>query len=150
MDVFFCNTLTRQKEKFTPLTPGEVKMYACGPTVWRYVHIGNLRTFLMTDLVRRVLEYHGHRVTQLMNVTDVGHMAEDDSLLIPSGEDKIVAAAAAEKKTPQALAEFYAADFLDALRQMNILPAQQYPRATEHIPHMLALIEKLEIGRAHV
>jgi cysteinyl-tRNA synthetase len=143
MDLYFYNTLTRQKEKFVPLAPGEVKMYVCGPTVYRYVHIGNLRTWLMADLVRRVLEYHGHKVTQVMNITDVGHMAEDDSLTIAPGEDKVLAAAAAEKKTPDEIAAFYTADFLDALRQMNILSAHVYPKATEHIPQMLAHIEKL-------
>ncbi|HLE28425.1 MAG TPA: cysteine--tRNA ligase [Anaerolineales bacterium] len=144
MDIYFYNTLTRRKEKFEPLTPGEVKMYSCGPTVYRYVHIGNLRTFLMADLVRRVLEYHGYRVTQLMNITDVGHMAEDDSLTITPGEDKVLAAAAAEKKTPRGIADFYTADFLDCVRQMNIQPAHVYPKATEHIPQMLTLIEQLE------
>jgi len=144
MDIYFYNTLTRRKEKFEPLTPGEVKMYSCGPTVYRYVHIGNLRTFLMADLVRRVLEYHGYRVTQLMNITDVGHMAEDDSLTITPGEDKVLAAAAAEKKTPREIADFYTADFLDCVRQMNIQPAHVYPKATEHIPQMLTLIEQLE------
>jgi len=144
MDIFFYNTLTRQKEKFTPLTPGEVKMYSCGPTVYRYVHIGNLRTFLMADLVRRLLEYAGYQVTQLMNITDVGHMAEDDSLTVAPGEDKVLAAALAEKKTPKEIADFYTADFLDSLRHMNIQPAARYPRATGHIPQMLALIERLE------
>ena len=144
MDIFLYNTLTRQKEKFAPLTPGQVKMYSCGPTVYRYVLIGNLRTFLMADLVRRLLEYHGYTVTQLMNITDVGHMAEDDSLTVTPGEDKVLAAALAEKKTPQEIAAFYTADFLDALRQMNIQPAHRYPKATDNIPQMLALIEKLE------
>jgi cysteinyl-tRNA synthetase len=143
MDIYFYNTLTRSKEKFAPLTPGEVKMYCCGPTVYRYVHIGNLRTFLLADLVRRVLAYHGYNVTQLMNITDVGHMAEDDSLTITPGEDKVLAAALAERKTPQEIAAFYTADFLDAVREMNLLPAHRYPRATEHIPHMLALIAQL-------
>ncbi len=144
MNVYFYNTLTRRKDQFEPLTPGEVKMYSCGPTVYRYVHIGNLRTFLMADLVRRLLEYHGYQVTQLMNITDVGHMAEDDSLTIAPGEDKVLAAALAEKKTPQEIADFYTADFLDSVRQMNIQPAHRYPKATGHIPQMLALVETLE------
>ena len=143
MDIFFYNTFTRSKDKFVPLAPREVTMYTCGPTVYRYVHIGNLRTWLMADLVRRILEYHDYKVTQVMNITDVGHMAEDDALTVAPGEDKVLAAAAAEKKTPQEIAAFYTADFLDALRQMNILPAHVYPKATEHIPQMLALIEKL-------
>ncbi len=144
MDIFFFNTLTRSKDKFEPLTPGGVKMYTCGPTVYRYVHIGNLRTWLMSDLIRRVLEYNGYHVSQIMNITDVGHMAEDDSLTVTPGEDKVLAAAAAEKKTPEEIAAFYTADFLQALGEMNIQPAERYPKATEHIPQMLALIEKLE------
>jgi len=99
MDIYFYNSLTRSKEKFESIAPGYVKMYVCGPTVYRYVHIGNLRTWLMADLIRRVLEYNDYAVEQIMNITDVGHMAEDDSLTIPPGEDKVLAAAAAEKKT---------------------------------------------------
>jgi cysteinyl-tRNA synthetase len=144
MDIYFYNTLTRNKDKFESLTPGEVKMYTCGPTVYRYIHIGNLRTWLMTDLIRRILEYNGYAVTQLMNITDVGHMAEDDSLTITPGEDKVLAAAAAEKKTSAEIADFYTADFLESLAAMNIQPAHRYPKATAHIPQMLALIEDLE------
>ena len=144
MDIYFYNTLTRAKDKFESLKPGEVKMYTCGPTVYRYVHIGNLRTWLMADLVRRVLEYNGYSVTQIMNITDVGHMAEDDSLTITPGEDKVLAAAAAEKKTPAEIAAFYTADFKESLAAMNIQPAQHYPAATDHINQMLSLVEELE------
>lgn len=144
MEILLFNTLTRAKEKFEPLAPGVAQMYTCGPTVYRYVHIGNLRTWLMADLVRRLLEYAGYRVTQVMNITDVGHMAEDDSLTITPGEDKVEAAAAAERKTPAEIAQFYTEDFLDSLSAMNIQSAAHYPKATDHIPHMLALIEELE------
>ncbi len=144
MDIYFYNTLTRAKDKFESLQPGEVKMYTCGPTVYRYIHIGNLRTWLMADLVRRVLEYNNYSVTQIMNITDVGHMAEDDSLTITPGEDKVLAAAAAEKKTPAEIAAFYTADFKESLAAMNIQPAQHYPAATDHINQMLALVEELE------
>jgi cysteinyl-tRNA synthetase len=144
MDIHFYNTLTRSKEKFEPLSKSEVKMYTCGPTVYRHVHIGNLRTWLMSDLIRRVLEFNGYHVRQLINITDVGHMAEDDSLIVAPGEDKVAASAAAENKTPEALAAFYTEDFLQALDAMNIQPAHQYPRATAHIPQMLGLIEQLE------
>ena len=144
MDIFFYNTLTRSKDKFAPLAPREVTMYTCGPTVYRYVHIGNLRTWIMADLVRRVLEFNGHKVRQVINITDVGHMAEDDALTVTPGEDKMLFAAAAEKKTPEAIAEFYAADFFRALGEVNIQPAQHYPKATDHVPQMLALIERLE------
>lgn len=144
MDINFYNSLTRSKEKFESIAPGYVKMYVCGPTVYRYVHIGNLRTWLMADLIRRVLEYNDYAVEQIMNITDVGHMAEDDSLTITPGEDKVLAAAIAEKKTPAEIAAFYTADFLEALAEMNIKSAHQYPKATDHIPQMLALIEDLE------
>jgi cysteinyl-tRNA synthetase len=144
MNIYFYNTLTRSKDKFEALNKREVTMYTCGPTVYRYVHIGNLRTWLMSDLIRRVLEFNDYKVKQIMNITDVGHMAEDDSLTVTPGEDKVLSAAAAEKKTPQEIAEFYTADFLDALKQMNIQPAFHYPKATDHIPQMLALIETLE------
>jgi len=144
MDIHFYNTLTRAKDRFEPLNKREVTMYTCGPTVYRYVHIGNLRTWLMSDLIRRVLEFNGYKVKQVMNITDVGHMAEDDSLTITPGEDKVLSAAAAEKKTPEEIAAFYTADFMDALGQMNIQRAFHYPKATDHIPQMLELIEKLE------
>lgn len=144
MDVHFYNTLSRAKDKFEPLNKNEVTMYTCGPTVYRYVHIGNLRTWLMSDLIRRILEFNGYQVKQVMNITDVGHMAEDDSLTITPGEDKVLSAAAAEKKTPEEIAAFYTADFMDALGQMNIQRAYKYPKATEHIPQMLSLIETLE------
>ena len=144
MDIYFYNSLTRSKQKFESIAPGYVKMYVCGPTVYRYVHIGNLRTWLMADLIRRVLEYNDYAVEQIMNITDVGHMAEDDSLTRTQGEDKVLAAAAAEKKTPAEIAAFYTADFLEALAEMNIKSAHQYPKATDHIPQMLALIENLE------
>ncbi len=144
MDIYFYNALTRAKDKFEPLKPNEVKMYTCGPTVYRYVHIGNLRTWLMADLVRRVLEYNNYAVTQIMNITDVGHMAEDDSLTVTPGEDKVLAAAAAEKKTPAEIAAFYTADFIESLAAINIEPAHHYPKATDHINQMLALVEELE------
>jgi cysteinyl-tRNA synthetase len=144
MGITFYNSLTHSKEKFESISPGYVKMYVCGPTVYRYVHIGNLRTWLMADLIRRVLEYNDYAVEQIMNITDVGHMAEDDSLTIAPGEDKVLAAAAAEKKTPAEIAAFYTADFLESLAAMNIKAAQRYPKATDHIPQMLALIEELE------
>lgn len=144
MDIFFYNSLTRSKEKFESLAPNYVKMYVCGPTVYRYVHIGNLRTWLMADSIRRVLEYNDYTVEQVMNITDVGHMAEDDSLTVTPGEDKVLAAAVSEHKTPAEIAAFYTADFLDALLQMNIKPAHQYPKATDHIPQILELVEALE------
>ncbi len=85
MEILLYNTLTRRKEQFIPLTPGRVGMYTCGPTVYDYAHIGNLRTYLFEDLLRRTLEYHGLQVKHVMNITDVGHLESDAD----SGEDKM-------------------------------------------------------------
>jgi len=142
-EIQFFNSLGRRKEVFTSLTPGQVRMYSCGPTVYRYIHIGNLRTYLMSDLIRRVLEYNGYQVTQLINITDVGHLAEEDALGIESGEDKVLAAARQERKSPQEIAEHYTQAFLEDIAAINIQPAHRYPKATQHIPQMLALIQKL-------
>src|SRR5258708_3746947 len=132
MDIYYYNTLTRAKDKFEPLSKHEVTMYTCGPTVYRYVHIGNLRTWLMSDLIRRVVEFRGYKVKQVMNITDGGHMDEDDSLTITPGEDKVLAAAAAEKKTPEEIAALYTPDFMDPLGQMNTQKAFDYPKAHDH------------------
>ena len=143
MTLHLYNTLTRQKEEFQSLEPDKVRMYTCGPTVYRYPHIGNMRTFLFADLARRALEYHGYQVTQVTNITDVGHMADETGLDIEVGEDKMEAAARAERKTPAQIAEFYTQVFLDDLDAMNIQRAHHYPRATDHIPHMLDLVQRL-------
>ena len=150
MDTKFYNSMTRQKEDFRSLTPGKVGMYTCGPTVYRYPHIGNLRTFLFADLVRRVLEYNDYEVTQVSNITDVGHMADEAGLDIEAGEDKMEAAARKEKKSPDQIAQFYTEVYLVDLDAMNIQRAQHYPKATEHVPHMIELTERLiENGMAY-
>lgn len=150
MTLQFYNTLTRQQADFESIEPGKVRMYTCGPTVYRYPHIGNMRTFLFADLIRRVLEYNGYEVTQAMNITDVGHMADETGLDIEEGEDKVEAAARKERKTPAQIADYYTQVFMDDLRAMNIQPAHHYPRATEFIPHMVALNERLvENGMAY-
>jgi cysteinyl-tRNA synthetase len=129
-DLKLFNTLTREKETFIPLVPGEVKMYSCGPTVYGSPHIGNLRTFLWSDLLRRYLEWRGLRVKQVMNITDV--------------EDKIIKNAnAAGKNIPDYTAPFIE-DFHASIRELRIRPADAYPRATEFIPQMVSLVEKLE------
>jgi cysteinyl-tRNA synthetase len=137
------NTLTRQKEAFESIDPGKVRMYTCGPTVYRHPHIGNMRTFLFADLIRRSLEYNGYQVTQVTNITDVGHMADETGLDIQAGEDKMEAASRAERKTPEQIADFYTQVFLDDLAAMNIQPAHHYPKATEHVPHMIDLTQRL-------
>jgi cysteinyl-tRNA synthetase len=138
------NTYTRRKEEFEPIEPGKVRMYNCGPTVYDFAHIGNFRAFIFADVLRRTLEYFGWQVAQIMNITDVGHMTSDAD----EGEDKIAMAARQQRKDPWQLAEFYTAAFFEDIARLNILPAQKYPRATEHIPEIIALVQKL-IQRGH-
>src|SRR5438034_11812744 len=97
------NTMTRRKEELRPLEPGRVRMYSCGPTVYRYAHVGNLRTYLFADVLCRVLEYLGHEVTQVMNITDVGHLTDDQ---FDRREDKMLVSARLEGKTDEAIADF--------------------------------------------
>jgi cysteinyl-tRNA synthetase len=134
------NTLTRTVEPFEPLTAGEVRMYTCGPTVYRPVHLGNLRSYLLADWLRRAFESDGLRVIQVKNITDVGHMRQD---AVDRGEDKVIAAALAEGKTPMEIAATYEARFREDERALGILPATVYPRATAHVPEMVLMIEQL-------
>ncbi|HEY7983284.1 MAG TPA: cysteine--tRNA ligase [Ktedonobacterales bacterium] len=142
------NTLTRRVETITPLRPGAIGLYSCGPTVYRYVHIGNLRTFLMADWIRRALTAQGLRVTHIKNITDVGHMRQD---VLDLGEDKLIAQARREGKTPWDIARFYTDAFLNDEARLGILPADVFPRATDHIAEMIALTERLLArGNAYV
>jgi cysteinyl-tRNA synthetase len=136
----FYNTLTRAVEDFTPPDDGPVNIYTCGPTVYRHAHIGNLRSYLMADWLRRVLEARGLAVTQVKNITDVGHMRQD---VLDRGEDKVIAAARAEGKTPQDIAAYYTGAFLGDEVALNILPATVFPKATDAVPDMVAMIDKL-------
>ena len=133
-DLKLFNTLTREKETFVPLTPGEVRIYSCGPTVYNAPHIGNLRTFLWSDVLRRYLEWRGYRVRQIMNITDV--------------EDKIIRNAAAAGQDIFTYVAPHIAAFHEALRALRVRPAEAYPRATEFIPQMVALVERLT-ARGH-
>ncbi|HEY3330706.1 MAG TPA: cysteine--tRNA ligase [Capsulimonadaceae bacterium] len=134
------NTLTRQKEEFTPADGATVRMYCCGPTVYNYAHIGNLRTYLFEDLLHRVLLRRGWGVNHVMNITDVGHMTSDAD----AGEDKMMKAAAREQKSPWEIARFYEDAFLNDLNRLNIIRPNVTPRATEHVTQMIALIQRLE------
>lgn len=134
------NTLTRRKDEFVPMDGNEVRMYCCGPTVYNYAHIGNLRTYLFEDLLRRVLEWHGWGVKHVMNITDVGHMTSDGD----AGEDKMMKAAVRENKSPWEIARFYEDAFLRDLDRLNIRRPTSLTRATEHIEPMIKLIQKLE------
>lgn len=134
------NTLTRRVETFKPLEPGRVTIYSCGPTVYRDVHIGNLRTYLMADWLKRAFRYQGYEVFQVKNITDVGHMRME---LLDRGEDKVIAAARAMGKTSQEIARHYTEVFLSDEAMVNILPADLHPRATEHIPQCIALVQEM-------
>jgi cysteinyl-tRNA synthetase len=134
------DTLQRRVVPLTPERPGEVRMYTCGPTVYRPVHLGNLRSYLLADWLRRTLEHFGNTVVAVKNITDVGHMRQD---AVERGEDKVIAAALAEGKTPKQIAESYESRFHDDERRLGILPASHFPRATDHVPEMIAIIERL-------
>jgi len=135
------NTLTRRVEDVEPLEPGRVRMYTCGPTVYRFAHVGNLRSNLLADLIRRVLIFHGVDVFHVKNITDVGHLRDEG---FDRGADPMLVAAGLEHKTPAEIADAYEAAFHADEAAVNILPAHVFPRATEHIPEMLALAEGLE------
>ncbi|HEY7833316.1 MAG TPA: cysteine--tRNA ligase [Ktedonobacterales bacterium] len=139
------NTLTRRVEPVEPLVAGQVGLYSCGPTVYRYIHIGNLRTFTMADWIRRTLTEQGLVVTHIKNITDVGHMRQE---VLDRGEDKLIAQALREGKTPWEIAQFYTDAFHQDEAALNILPAHVFPRATDHVPEMIALTERL-LARGH-
>lgn len=134
------NTLTRKKEVFKPISDSEVKMYCCGPTVYNYAHIGNLRTYIFEDFLRRVLEYNGYDVNHVMNVTDVGHLTDDAD----SGEDKMAKGAKREKKTVLEIADFYTEAFFNDIVDLNITSPTTIAKATEHIKEMQNLVRQLE------
>src|SRR6266487_464289 len=134
------NTLTRRVEEILPVEPGKIEMYSCGPTVYRYIHIGNLRTFTMADWLRRIFEYRDFEVLHVKNITDVGHMRQE---MVDRGEDKILAQARKEGKTALQIAQFYTEAFHEDEGALNILPAHIFPRATQHIPEMITIIEGL-------
>ena len=134
------DTMTRRVSDVQPLEPGVVKMYTCGPTVYRDAHIGNLRSYLMADWIRRVLEAQGLSVLHVKNITDVGHMRQE---MLEQGGDKILAAASDAGTTPQEIARFYTERFLADEWKLNIIPADQYPTATEHIDEMIAVVQSL-------
>jgi cysteinyl-tRNA synthetase len=146
--VYLYNTLSRKKELFTPLKPGHVGIYACGPTVYKDIHIGNLRTFTMTDWLRRMFEYNGYHVFLVRNITDVGHLQND---VEESGEDKIEYEARVSGRSAYEVAASYTKQYEDDSADMNILPPHKNPRATDQIPEMLVMAERLvEKGLAYV
>lgn len=133
------NTLTRKIEEFKPIKANEVRMYSCGPTVYYYAHIGNLRAYLFMDTLRRVLKYNGYSLKHVMNITDVGHLVSDAD----DGEDKMLKAARIEKKDPFEIAEFYMKAFLADIDKLNIDRPEIIARATEHIKVMEDYVQKI-------
>ena len=141
------NTRMKSKQQFVPLSEGKVKIYNCGPTVYNYATIGNFRAFMLADLLRRCFEYKGLEVTQVMNLTDVGHMTSDAD----EGEDKLEKSAREQNKDPWEISEFYAQAFFQDVDSLRITRAHHYPKATEHIPEMIGMIEALlERGHAYI
>lgn len=134
------NTLTRKKEVFTPLKNKKVGLYTCGPTVYQYAHLGNLRTYIFEDILKRALLINGYKVTHVMNITDVGHLVSDAD----EGEDKIEREARRTKKSAWDIARFYEDVFKKDITDLNIMPPDTWCRATEHIEDQIALIKKLE------
>jgi cysteinyl-tRNA synthetase len=142
------DSLTRALQEVDPVEPGHVRMYACGPTVYRYAHLGNLRSFMLYDLIRRALEYEGFRVTEVMNITDVGHMTDESSA---EAIDKMQLAMEDEGLAPLEIAAKYTAAVFDDAAALGIRPADRYPKATEHIQEMVDLTQTLiERGHAYV
>jgi len=140
MAFYLYNTLSREKDEFTPVKTGKVGLYTCGPTVYNYAHIGNLRTYIFEDALKKSLEYIGYKVKHVMNVTDVGHLQSDSD----EGEDKMALGASREKKTVWEIAKFYEDAFFEDCKKLNIKRPNVVCRATEHIEDMIKFIQKLE------
>ena len=134
------DTLTKTVKPVNTTTNNYVKIYTCGPTVYRESHLGNLRSYLMADWIKRILINNGSKVLHIKNITDVGHMRQE---LLERGEDKVVAAAIKEGKSPKEISQYYTNIFFEDELALNILPAEHHPRATDHINEMLSLIESL-------
>jgi len=139
MELKLYNTLTRKKEKFSAINSEEVRMYSCGPTVYSYAHIGNFRTYIFMDTLRRVLKYNGYKLKHVMNITDVGHLESDAD----EGEDKMEKAAKKEKKTPYEIAEYYTKIFLRDYNRLNIDKPEKIVKATDHIEDMMQFVKGL-------
>ncbi len=148
--VYLYNTLTRHKDEFQPLKKGtsalklrrasKVGLYTCGPTVYDYAHIGNLRTYIFEDILRRVLEYNGYKVKHIMNITDVGHLTSDADF----GEDKLEQGSKREGKSVWEIAEFYTKAFKENLKDLNIKEPNKWCRATDYIKEQIKFVKQLE------
>lgn len=140
MPIFFYNTLSRRVEEFIPIKPGHAGLYTCGPTVYNYAHIGNLRTYVFEDILKRVLVFNNFKVKHVMNITDVGHLTSDAD----EGEDKMEKGARREGKTAWEIAAFFTEAFKSDITALNILPANILSLVTANIPEQIELIKKLE------
>src|SRR5215471_20532880 len=138
--IYLYNSLTRSKDLFQPLHPPHVGIYTCGPTVYRDIHIGNFRTFMMTDWLRRMLEYNGYDVLLVRNITDVGHLQNDTE---ESGEDKLEYEARVTGRSAYEIAAHYTKQYEEDSAEINILPPHLAPKATDHIPEMQAMTREL-------
>lgn len=146
MELKLYNTLSRKKEVFKSIDERQVRMYSCGPTVYYFAHIGNLRTYLFMDNLRRVLKYNGYELMHAMNITDVGHLESDAD----EGEDKMAKAARRENKDPYEIAKFYTEKFMVDLDKLNIEKPEIICKATEHIKEMEEYVQKIiENGYAY-
>lgn len=141
MTIRIYNTLTRKLEEFKPLTAGRVGFYSCGPTVYHYAHIGNLRTMIHNDIMKRMFIENGYDVHHVMNITDVGHLTNDED---DSGEDKMEKGAARENKSVWDVAQFYLDEFMRDYKDLNLLLPTDMPRATDYINEQIELVQKLE------
>lgn len=139
MDIYFYNTLTKQKDKFEPINNEEVKIYSCGPTVYKDATIGNMRTNIFQDILKRTLIYNGYKIKHVMNITDVGHLVSDGD----EGEDKMLKSAREENKSPLEIAEYYTNLFFEDLKLLNIDMPEIICKATDHINDMLEYVKKL-------
>lgn len=140
MSFYLYNTMTRNKEEIIPANKNKVGMYTCGPTVYNYAHIGNLRTYIFEDALKKSLEYVGYKVKHVMNVTDVGHLQSDGD----EGEDKMALGASREHKTVWEIAKFYEDAFFEDCKKLNVKKPTVVCRATEHIEDMIKFVQKLE------
>ena len=141
MTIRLFNTMTRKIEEFKPLTPGKMGFYSCGPTVYHYAHIGNLRTMIHNDILKRMFVENGYAVHHVMNITDVGHLTSDDA---DSGDDKMERGAARDHKSVWEIAKFYTDEFLRDFDDLNNIRPTDMPRATDYIAEQIDLVKKLQ------
>lgn len=138
--IYLYNTLSRKKEEFKPIKAKEVGLYTCGPTVYNYAHIGNLRTYLFEDFLKRMFLYNNYTVKHVMNITDVGHLVGDGDM----GEDKLELGAKREQKSAWEIADYYFQAFLEDLKYLNIIEPSKWYKATDTIKEQIDLIKTLE------